>query len=130
MWAVRGRLCLTGCWPARRGGKFLLRIEDTDLKRNTATAAAQVLKDLYWLGIDWDEGPDIGGPSAPYKQSERRDIYDRYIQQLLDEGKAYYCFDTSEELGALRDEAKTEKRHQQEKTEDNQQATQGVENDM
>jgi glutamyl-tRNA synthetase len=95
----------------KMGGKFLLRIEDTDIKRNTATAAEQVIKDLRWLGIDWDEGPDIGGPSAPYHQSERRDIYDKYIQQLIDEKKAYYCFDTSEELGALRDEAHTEKRH-------------------
>ena len=95
----------------KAGGKFLLRIEDTDIKRNTATAADQVIKDLRWLGIDWDEGPDIGGPSAPYKQSERRDIYDTYIQRLIDEKKAYYCFDTSEELGALRDEAQTEKRH-------------------
>ena len=95
----------------KSGGKFLLRIEDTDLKRNTPTAAAQVLKDLAWLGIDWDEGPDIGGPNAPYNQSERRDIYDKYLRQLLDEKKAYYCFDTAEELGVLRDEAETEKRH-------------------
>ncbi|MHC5000116.1 MAG: glutamate--tRNA ligase family protein [Planctomycetota bacterium] len=57
----------------KTGGKFLLRIEDTDMKRNTATAADQVLKDLQWLGIDWDEGPDIGGPNGPYRQSERRD---------------------------------------------------------
>ncbi|MCI0499641.1 MAG: glutamate--tRNA ligase [Planctomycetales bacterium] len=95
----------------RLGGRFLLRIEDTDVKRNTPTAAAQVMADLRWLGLDWDEGPDIGGPSGPYSQSERRPIYDRYIRRLLDEKKAYYCFDTSEELGALRDEAQTEKRH-------------------
>ncbi|MFZ9023978.1 MAG: glutamate--tRNA ligase family protein [Anaerohalosphaeraceae bacterium] len=68
----------------KSGGKFLLRIEDTDMKRNTATAADQVLKDLKWLGIDWDEGPDIGGPNGPYKQSERRAIYDKYIAQLID----------------------------------------------
>ena len=95
----------------KTGGKFLLRIEDTDLKRNTPTAAAQVLKDLAWLGIDWDEGPDIGGPNAPYHQSERRDIYDRYMRQLLDEKKAYYCFDTPEELAAMRQEAEAQKRH-------------------
>ena len=95
----------------KAGGKFLLRIEDTDIKRNTATAADQVLKDLQWLGIDWDEGPDIGGPGAPYKQSERRDIYDKYIAQLIDEGKAYYCFDTPEELDALRKQAEQEKRN-------------------
>ncbi len=95
----------------KSGGKFLLRIEDTDMKRNAATAADQVLKDLKWLGIDWDEGPDIGGPNGPYHQSERRDIYDKYIQQLIDEQKAYYCFDTSEELTTLREKAEAEKRH-------------------
>ncbi|MDH4202423.1 MAG: glutamate--tRNA ligase [Phycisphaerae bacterium] len=93
------------------GGKFLLRIEDTDTKRNTATAADQVLRDLQWLGIDWDEGPDIGGPNGPYKQSERRDIYDTYIAQLIDEGKAYYCFDTPEELAEMRVAAEKEKRN-------------------
>ena len=95
----------------KMGGKFLLRIEDTDMKRNTATAADQVLKDLKWLGIDWDEGPDIGGPNGPYHQSERRDLYDTYIQQLIDEQKAYYCFDTPEELTELREQAEKEKRH-------------------
>ena len=93
------------------GGKFLLRIEDTDMKRNTATAADQVLKDLKWLGLDWDEGPDIGGPNGPYKQSERRNIYDRYIARLIDEGKAYYCFDTPEELAEMRLAAEKEKRN-------------------
>jgi glutamyl-tRNA synthetase len=93
----------------RMGGKFLLRIEDTDLKRNTPTATQQVLDDLRWLGIDWDEGPLVGGPNGPYLQSERRDIYDKYIRQLLDAGKAYYCFDTTEELGAMRDKAESEK---------------------
>jgi glutamyl/glutaminyl-tRNA synthetase len=95
----------------KTGGKFLLRIEDTDMKRNTATAADQVLKDLKWLGIDWDEGPDIGGPNGPYKQSERRDIYDKYIAQLIDEKKAYYCFDTPEELADMRIAAEREKRN-------------------
>ncbi len=95
----------------KTGGRFLLRIEDTDMKRNTATAADQVLKDLKWLGIDWDEGPDIGGPNGPYHQSERRDIYDQYIQQLIDEQKAYYCFDTPDELKAMRELAEKEKRH-------------------
>ncbi|MHC4553286.1 MAG: glutamate--tRNA ligase, partial [Planctomycetota bacterium] len=95
----------------KTGGKFLLRIEDTDMKRNTETAADQVLKDLKWLGIDWDEGPDIGGANGPYHQSERRDIYDKYIQQLIDEQKAYYCFDTPEELTEMRLLAEKEKRH-------------------
>ncbi len=93
----------------RMGGKFLLRIEDTDLKRNTPTAMQQVLSDLRWLGIDWDEGPEVGGPHGPYLQSQRREIYDKYIRQLLDAGKAYYCFDTTEELVALRDKAEADK---------------------
>lgn len=93
----------------RMGGKFLLRIEDTDLKRNTPTAMQQVLEDLRWLGIDWDEGPQVGGPNGPYLQSQRREIYDKYIRQLLDAGKAYYCFDTTEELVALRDKAEADK---------------------
>ena len=93
----------------RMGGKFLLRIEDTDTKRNTPTAMQQVINDLRWLGIDWDEGPEVGGPHGPYLQSERRDIYDNYIRQLLDAGKAYYCFDTAEELGTLRQKAEADK---------------------
>lgn len=94
----------------RTGGKFLLRIEDTDMKRNTPTAMRQVMDDLRWLGIEWDEGPEVGGPNGPYLQSERRDIYDRYIRQLLDAGQAYYCFDTPEELDAARKLAEAEKR--------------------
>ena len=90
-------------------GKFILRIEDTDLKRNTPTATQQVINDLRWLGIEWDEGPEVGGPNGPYLQSQRRDIYDKYIKQLLYEGKAYYCFDTPEELDAMRGEAEAQK---------------------
>ncbi|MBN1818479.1 MAG: glutamate--tRNA ligase [Sedimentisphaerales bacterium] len=92
-------------YARRMGGTFILRIEDTDLKRNTPTAMQQVIKDLRWLGIDWDQGPEAGGPHGPYLQSQRRDIYDRYIAQLLEQGKAYYCFDTPEELDSLRQEA-------------------------
>jgi glutamyl-tRNA synthetase len=94
----------------RMGGKFLLRIEDTDVKRNTPTATAQVLEDLKWLGIDWDEGPDKGGPNGPYLQSQRLDIYTKFAHQLVEQGKAYYCFDTSDELDAMRKQAETEKR--------------------
>ncbi|MBN2315664.1 MAG: glutamate--tRNA ligase [Sedimentisphaerales bacterium] len=96
-------------WARRTGGSFILRIEDTDQKRNTPTAAKQVMDDLKWLGIQWDEGPEVGGPNGPYLQSQRKDIYDKYIQQLLDEGKAYYCFETPEELDALRQEAEARK---------------------
>ena len=94
----------------KTGGQFLLRIEDTDVKRNTPTAAKQVMEDLKWLGINWDEGPEVGGPNGPYLQSERRDIYDKYMGQLLDEGKAYYCFDTPEELAEMRDKAAKQKK--------------------
>lgn len=96
-------------WAKRTGGTFILRIEDTDQKRNTPTAAKQVMDDLKWLGIQWDEGPEAGGPSAPYLQSQRKDIYDKHIQQLIEEGKAYYCFETPEELDALRKEAEARK---------------------
>jgi len=94
----------------RTGGRFILRIEDTDQKRNTPTAAKQVMEDLRWLGIEWDEGPDVGGPNGPYLQSERRGTYDKYIKQLLDDKKAYYCFDTAEELDAFRKAAEAEKK--------------------
>ena len=95
----------------RYGGKFLLRIEDTDTKRNTPTATAQVISDLRWLGIDWDEGPEVGGPNGPYMQSERRQIYEKYIKQLIEQGKAYYCFETTEELTAMREEASAQKKN-------------------
>lgn len=93
----------------RHGGAFIVRIEDTDLKRNTPTAAQQVLADLRWLGLDWDEGPDVGGPNGPYYQSQRLEIYHHYAQKLLDAGKAYYCFDTPEQLQAQRQQAETAK---------------------
>ncbi|MHC4656320.1 MAG: glutamate--tRNA ligase [Planctomycetota bacterium] len=94
----------------RTGGKFILRIEDTDQKRNTPTAIEQVIADLRWLGIEWDEGPEVGGPNGPYLQSERREIYDKYVKQLLDENKAYYCFDTPDELQAIRKQAEAQKK--------------------
>jgi glutamyl/glutaminyl-tRNA synthetase len=96
-------------WARKKKGKFILRIEDTDLKRNTPTAMQQVISDLRWLGIDWDEGPDVGGPNEPYLQSQRKEIYEKYVKKLIDEQKAYYCFDTSEELEAMRQKATAEK---------------------
>lgn len=93
----------------KSGGKFLLRIEDTDLKRNTPTATRQVLADLRWLGIDWDEGPEVDGPNGPYFQSQRKEIYHHYVQKLIAEKKAYYCFDTPEEIENLRKEAEAKK---------------------
>ncbi|MEJ2704081.1 MAG: glutamate--tRNA ligase [Sedimentisphaerales bacterium] len=96
-------------WARRTGGTFILRIEDTDQKRNTPTAMRQVMDDLKWLAIEWDEGPEVGGPNGPYLQSERKDIYDEHIDKLLADGKAYYCFETPEELDALRKEAEARK---------------------
>jgi glutamyl/glutaminyl-tRNA synthetase len=100
------------CWLMARHheGRMILRIEDTDQSRNTPTATAQVIRDLRWLGIEWDQGPDNGGPHAPYLQSERLDLYNKYAQKLLAEGKAYYCFDTQEEIGAARLEAEKQKK--------------------
>ncbi len=92
-------------WAKKTGGKFVLRIEDTDQSRNSPTAAKQVMDDLQWLGIQWDQGPQVGGPAGPYYQSQRLDIYNRYIQQLLTSGNAYYCFDTAEELEQMRKKA-------------------------
>jgi glutamyl/glutaminyl-tRNA synthetase len=94
----------------KTGGKFILRIEDTDLKRNTPTATQQVIDDLRWLGITWDEGPEVDGPNAPYFQSQRREHYDKYVGQLLEQGRAYYCFESAEELGQLRGQAEAQKK--------------------
>lgn len=98
-------------WAKNTGGKYILRIEDTDQSRNSPTAAKQVMDDLKWLGIVWDEGPEIGGPAGPYFQSQRLDIYRKHIQKLLDSGHAYYCFDTSEELEKMRKEAAAKKQN-------------------
>ncbi len=90
------------------GGKFIIRIEDTDKKRNIAGGEESQLKYLKWLGMDWDESVDAGGDYGPYRQSERNDIYETYYQQLLEEGKAYKCYCTEEELEIER-EAQTER---------------------
>lgn len=84
------------------GGQFLLRIEDTDLVRSTAESEQMILDSLRWLGLDWDEGPDVGGPHGPYRQSERGAIYAEHTQILLDKGHAFRCFCTKERLDALR----------------------------
>ncbi|MBD2872198.1 glutamate--tRNA ligase [Paenibacillus arenilitoris] len=87
-----------------RGGKFIIRIEDTDVKRNVAGGEESQLKYLKWLGIDWDESVDIGGGYGPYRQTERLDIYKNYWQDLLDRGLAYRCYCTEEELEREREE--------------------------
>nr|MBU1260864.1 glutamate--tRNA ligase [Planctomycetota bacterium]MBU1517993.1 glutamate--tRNA ligase [Planctomycetota bacterium]MBU2458532.1 glutamate--tRNA ligase [Planctomycetota bacterium] len=98
-------------WARKTGGRFILRIEDTDQSRNSLTAAKQVMDDLKWLGIQWDEGPEIEGPAGPYYQSQRLDIYNRYIEQLLNAGKAYYCFDTTDKLNQMRKKAAENKQN-------------------
>jgi glutamyl-tRNA synthetase len=88
----------------KNGGKFLLRIEDTDRARSTRQSEDAILESLRWLGLSWDEGPDLGGPHAPYRQSERLSIYQAHVDQLLEKGHAYRCFCTKERLEAMRAE--------------------------
>lgn len=90
------------CFARQHGGKFLLRIEDTDQTRSTAESEKAILDSLRWLGLEWDEGPDVGGDFGPYRQSERMDIYAQYAEQLVAKGHAFYCFATPEELDQMR----------------------------
>jgi glutamyl-tRNA synthetase len=90
------------CFARAHGGKFILRIEDTDQARSTPESEQAILDSLRWLGLEWDEGPDIGGDSGPYRQSERMHLYAKYAEQLVDEGKAFHCYRTPEELNELR----------------------------
>jgi len=83
-----------------KGGKFLLRIEDTDQDRSTQSSFDSIVESLKWLGLHWDEGPEVGGPHGPYRQSERISIYKEYTEKLLAENKAYRCFCTTEQLEA------------------------------
>lgn len=82
----------------KMGGKLILRIEDTDLERSSRESEENIKAALKWLGMDWDEGIDVGGENGPYRQTERLDIYKKYTEKLLAEGKAYYCYCTDEEL--------------------------------
>ena len=86
----------------KTGGKLILRIEDTDRERSTPESEENIKAALKWLGMSWDEGVDVGGPYGPYHQMERLDIYKKYTDQLIAEGKAYYCYCTDEELEAER----------------------------
>ncbi|WP_150304273.1 glutamate--tRNA ligase [Pseudomonas saliphila] len=92
------------CFARQHGGKFVLRIEDTDQVRSTTESEKQILDSLRWLGLEWDEGPDVGGPHGPYRQSERSAIYQQHSEQLISDGHAFRCFCTSERLDALRAE--------------------------
>ncbi|GAB2725355.1 glutamate--tRNA ligase [Halomonas garicola] len=106
------------CFARQHGGDFILRIEDTDRARSTAESEQMILDSLRWLGIEWDEGPDVGGAHGPYRQSERGDIYAEYAQKLLDAGHAFKCYRTAEELDALREERKAAGMHLALKPED------------
>ncbi len=97
-------------WARRTGGTFILRIEDTDQGRSTKEAEAAIFEGLRWLGLDWDEGPEVGGPHGPYFQMERLDLYEAHAEKLVAEGKAYACYCTREELEAGRRQAEAEKR--------------------
>ena len=88
----------------RHGGKMILRIEDTDSQRFVPGAEDYIIESLKWCGIEIDEGVGVGGPHAPYRQSERRELYLKYATQLVEAGWAYYAFDTAEELDVLRKE--------------------------
>jgi glutamyl-tRNA synthetase len=92
------------------GGKLVLRIEDTDLARHSEESVEYLMRSLRWLGIDWDEGPHVGGPHAPYRQSERFEVYSDIAQRLLEAGRAYYCYCSVEELDERRDRARAEGR--------------------
>jgi glutamyl-tRNA synthetase len=93
----------------KHGGDFLLRIEDTDQNRYVPGAEQYIMESLQWCGIQWDEGPVTGGPFGPYRQSERKELYRQYAMQLIESGRAYYAFDTPDELEAMRKRIEAEK---------------------
>jgi glutamyl-tRNA synthetase len=93
----------------RTGGTFILRIEDTDQRRFEPGAEQEIIDGLHWLGIDWDEGPDKGGPDGPYHQTERREVYRQHAGILVDQGHAYPCFCTPERLARVREEQQKNK---------------------
>jgi len=96
-------------WARRTGGIFILRIEDTDRGRSTSEAVAAILEGLRWLGLDWDEGPETGGPHPPYFQMQRLELYRAHAERLVREGKAFACYCTREELDAQRKAAEANK---------------------
>ena len=92
-------------WARRNDGVFILRVEDTDASRVTEEAFRGVLNDLRWLGLDWDEGPEVGGARGPYRQSERLGIYRDMVDRLLGQGDAYRCYCTEQELDERKEAA-------------------------
>jgi len=94
----------------QNNGKFVLRIEDTDAERSTEESIEAILESMKWLNLDWDEGPEKDGDYGPYFQSKRLDIYNKYLDKLIEEGKAYRCFCTPEELAEKKEKARKEKK--------------------
>ncbi|WP_207481316.1 glutamate--tRNA ligase [Arenibaculum pallidiluteum] len=92
------------CFAKKHGGEFLLRIEDTDQQRSSAASEKVILEALRWLGLSWDEGPDVGGPHGPYRQSERTEIYREHVDRLIAGGHAFRCYCTAERLEQMRAE--------------------------
>lgn len=110
MHLASGRMALYNYLLARQtGGQFILRIEDSDQKRYVATAEQELIDGMHWLGLEWDEGPDVGGPYGPYRQSERKSIYQDYANQLISKGHAYYCFCSPQRLEQVRQEQQKHK---------------------
>jgi glutamyl-tRNA synthetase len=106
------------CFARQHGGSFVLRIEDTDQARSTAAQEEAILRALQWLGLDWDEGPGREGAYGPYRQSQRRALYERYAHQLVEQGDAFVCYRTPDELDELRAEHKAAGRQKALKAED------------
>lgn len=97
------------CFAKQKGGEFILRIEDTDQARSTAKSEQDIFAALRWLGLDWSEGPDIGGPCGPYRQSQRSSLYQEQIEVLLGSGHAFHCFCSGERLAQLRNQQMADK---------------------
>lgn len=105
-----GRTALYNYLLAKQtGGQFILRLEDTDQKRFQEGAEQEMIDGLRWLGLEWDEGPDVGGPYAPYRQSERKERYQAYARQLIEQGDAFYCFCSSKRLNEAREHQRKHK---------------------
>ena len=90
--------------PGTTAADFIVRVEDTDRTRYNAEAVPDLADSLRWLGLDWDEGPEVGGDYGPYYQSERLDLYQHYAEKLVNEGHAYHCYCSPQRLAALREQ--------------------------
>src|SRR5512147_348273 len=89
-------------WARSQGGTFILRVEDTDQERSSLESVKAILESMRWLGLDWDEGPEVGGTYGPYFQSDRRSLYWDAVERLIRDGKAYRCYCTKEDLDEAR----------------------------